>query len=93
MDEVPKKPVRELLQDISKNVEPSREIPRGLVNPTLMRRITIITLILCLLLIAATFIGMIWTVIGETFGLRFVATVGVFAGTLLIFQAINAQFE
>ena len=94
MNEDPKnKPVRELLQDISRNIEPSRATPRGLINPKLVDRITFFASILCVVIVAATFIGMIWNSIDEVFGFRFAASVGIFMLTLFGLRAINAQFE
>ena len=94
MNEEPKnKPVRELLQDISRNIEPSRATPRGFINPKLMDRIVIFVSILCLLIVATTFIGMIWSRIDEGFGFRFVGSVGIFLLTLIAFRLINAQYD
>lgn len=94
MNEDPKnKPVRELLQDISRNVEPSCVTPRGFINPKLMDRITFFASILCVVIVAATFVGMIWNSIDEVFGFRFAASVAIFMLTLIALRAINSQFE
>ena len=94
MNEEPKnKPVRELLQDISRNIEPLRVTPRGFISPKLVDRITVFASVLCVLIVAATFIGMIWNSIDEVFGFRFAASVVIFMLTLLGLRAINAQFE
>ncbi len=92
-DEQKGKQIRDLLQDISSNNDPSRTQPRGLINTRLMDRITFFASILSLLLVAAAFIAMIWQSLDEVFGFRFVASTGIFMITLLVFRFINSQFE
>ena len=94
MNEDPKgKPVRELLQDISRSIEPTRATPRSFIDPKLMDRITVFVSVVCLLVVSAIFIGMIWSRIDEAFGFRFAGSVGIFLLTLLAFRAINAQCD
>lgn len=87
------KPVRELLQNISKNVETFDSAPRGFINPKLVDRITFFVTVVGVFIIAITFIGMIWDAISQGFGFRFASSVGILLLTLIALRAINTQFE
>jgi hypothetical protein len=94
MNEDPKiKPIRELLQDISRHNEPFRDSPRGLIDPKLVDRIVFSAGIFSVLIVAATLLGMIWNSVSEGFGYRFIASVCVTMLTLAVLRIINAHFD
>ena len=93
MNEVQQKvvPIRELLQDIHSNNEP--RLPRGLVNPQLVGRITIYAALLCLLLATMTLLAMIWEIVDSLIAIRLIATYMILCFSLFVFRFINSQFD
>jgi hypothetical protein len=92
-EEQEKRPIRELLQDISSTSEASRVPPRGLVRPRLVNRVTFFASLLSLLLTAAAFLAMIWDFTDPVLGFRCIGSIIVILLALYLFRAINEQFD
>lgn len=87
------KPIRTLLQDVHSNAEISRLRPQGFVALKTVDRITFFASLLALVLIAGGMLAMIWDFVELIRGLRFIGSVIVVFFTLLVFRAINSQFN
>jgi hypothetical protein len=92
-EDLQKKPVRDLLENIRTNQEPPGVARRPLVRTELLDRIVFFALIGSLLLVAGAVIGMIWDLVEQVFGIRFIATVIVAVVSLCIFRMINSSAE
>lgn len=86
------KPVRDLLEDIHRRGDFSRE-PRGFVNPRVVDRIAFIASFLSVVLCAATLLVMVWEEMDPRLGLRLMASVFIILFAILTFRSINRSFS
>ena len=88
-DEPPEKPIRDLLQDITRHTDSPRA-PRGWVSPKLVDRITFVA---ALVLITAALFAMIWDLVDTLIGFRCIGSIVVLFVALVAFRAINNEYE
>ena len=91
-EEPPEKPIRELLQDITRHTG-SPHLRRGWVSPKLVDRITFVAALVSLLLVTGTLFAMIWDLADTLLGFRCIGSIVVLFLALAAFRAINSEFE
>ena len=91
-DEPPEKPIRDLLQDITRHTDSPR-VPRGWVSPKLVDRITFVAALVSLVLITAALFAMIWDLVDTLIGFRCIGSIVVLFVALVAFRAINNEYE
>ena len=91
-DDQQEKPVRELLQDITRHTD-SPHVPRGLISRKVVDRITFVAALVSLVLITGTIFAMIWDLTDTVLGFRCIGSIVVLLLALVAFRAINGEFE
>lgn len=91
-DDPPEKPVRDLLQDITRQTDSPR-VPRGWVSVKLVDRITFVAALVSLVLITATLFAMIWDLADTLIGFRCIGSIVVLFLAIVAFRAINGEYE
>ena len=86
------KPIRELLQDITRTMNSTPDQERGVVNPKRLNRVCFIASFVALFLVAGVLLAMIWQFIDSGRGLQCIGSVAVVLFALLSFRAVNGTF-